>query len=310
MNYRHFVAASALGLAMAVSASAHALTTFSYSGVIIQWVAPTTGLYAISAIGAQGGHGSDTTAVGGRGAEIQGDLSLDAGTILFIAVGGEGDSGHYNGGGGGGSFVVSQADAPLIIAGGGGGARQFAAHNGFDANVGQSGLTGSGSNYNGAGGGIATNQLGLGGGAPEITWGSAGGGFYTNGASDPAGYGTGGSSWFNGLAGGVFLNSCTDGNGGFGGGGAGAGCAGGGGGGGYSGGDGGLDGGGGGSYLSGLATNGNLQAGVGYGDGEVTIDLLTSGVPEPATWAMMVCGFGGLGALMRYHRTMGERVSE
>jgi hypothetical protein len=31
---------------------------------------------------------------------------------------------------------------------------------------------------------------------------------------------------------------------------------------------------------------------------------LTGGVPEPATWAMMLVGFGGMGALLRQRRRM------
>jgi len=34
------------------------------------------------------------------------------------------------------------------------------------------------------------------------------------------------------------------------------------------------------------------------------IDNLAIGVPEPATWAMMILGFGGVGATMRRRRTM------
>lgn len=33
------------------------------------------------------------------------------------------------------------------------------------------------------------------------------------------------------------------------------------------------------------------------------------GVPEPASWALMLVGFGGLGALLRRHRARGEAVA-
>jgi hypothetical protein len=33
-----------------------------------------------------------------------------------------------------------------------------------------------------------------------------------------------------------------------------------------------------------------------------TITLTGVGVPEPATWAMMILGFGGVGAVMRQRR--------
>ena len=34
-----------------------------------------------------------------------------------------------------------------------------------------------------------------------------------------------------------------------------------------------------------------------------TADRLGGGVPEPASWAMMLVGFGGMGALLRSRRT-------
>ena len=35
-----------------------------------------------------------------------------------------------------------------------------------------------------------------------------------------------------------------------------------------------------------------------------TASFTSGGVPEPATWAMMLTGFGGLGALMRRRRAL------
>ena len=88
--------------------------------------------------------------------------------------------------------------------------------------------------------------------------------------------------------------------GGFGGGGS-SGDYGGGGGGGYSGGGGagadGGGGGGGGSLLSPLLTNSFETAGANSGNGYVSIDLATPAVPEASTWAMMLAGFGGMGAM-------------
>ena len=88
--------------------------------------------------------------------------------------------------------------------------------------------------------------------------------------------------------------------GGFGGGGGG-GNEGGGGGGGYSGGGGGFKsgGGGGGSYLAASFADRVLTSGVRTGNGYVTIDLVSPAVPEPATWAMMLAGFAGLGFVGR-----------
>jgi hypothetical protein len=82
----------------------------------VSFIAPTTGIYDITAFGAEGG-GVD----GGLGAEIGGDVTLTMGTTLTILVGGAGGAGSAGGGGGGGSFVVASVSAPLVIAGGGGG---------------------------------------------------------------------------------------------------------------------------------------------------------------------------------------------
>ncbi len=39
-----------------------------------------------------------------------------------------------------------------------------------------------------------------------------------------------------------------------------------------------------------------------FGNGNLTISQLTSGVPEPGTWIMMILGFGFVGAAMRFRR--------
>jgi hypothetical protein len=39
------------------------------------------------------------------------------------------------------------------------------------------------------------------------------------------------------------------------------------------------------------------------GNGLLTINFI--GVPEPATWATMLIGFGGLGAILRRRRAVG-----
>ncbi|WP_293682310.1 PEPxxWA-CTERM sorting domain-containing protein [uncultured Phenylobacterium sp.] len=78
----------------------------------------------------------------------------------------------------------------------------------------------------------------------------------------------------------------------------------------YGGGGGGYSGGnapdgatiGGSSYLNPFSfTNGIGEAGVRAGNGLLTINFI--GVPEPATWAMMIMGFGGVGAMIRRRRT-------
>jgi hypothetical protein len=92
---------------------------FSHTGGFASYAVPTTGVYDIIAVGAQGGHGCITgidcasldedANIGGYGALIEGLALLSAGTVLNIAVGGGGRTGNfadfYGGGGGGGSFV-------------------------------------------------------------------------------------------------------------------------------------------------------------------------------------------------------------
>jgi Glycine rich protein len=104
---RLFYYAALAGLA----APAMRADTFAYTGTYVSWIVPTTGTYVITAIGAQGGAG-ESSYVGGLGAEIEGTFSLTAGSVLWIAVGGQGLSSRRNGGGGGGSFVVDSSDNP------------------------------------------------------------------------------------------------------------------------------------------------------------------------------------------------------
>jgi hypothetical protein len=265
----------------ALAAPAMRADTFAYTGTIVSWTVPTTGTYLITAIGAQGGEGTDCCGfVGGLGAEIEGTFSLTAGTVLEIAVGGEGQSSDGNGGGGGGSFVVDSSNNPLVIAGGGGGIRTNAGQDGTNASITEFAYDASGGSpiYTPV---LKSTGLGQGGIVSSPTWGSAGAGFNSNGASDTIGGGTGGSSWFNGLAGGAGNPGCLPAAGGFGGGGSGNGCDGGGGGGGYSGGDGGFVAGGGGSYNAGADPF--ALAGAGVGNGSVDIDLQMAAVPEPGS---------------------------
>jgi len=305
---KFFLAASASALAICAATPAEAVP-FNYSGAVVDYVVPTTGLYSIVARGAQGGAGNGgegggaSQYFGGRGAQISGQFLLNAGTVLHVAVGGAGGSGPYNGGGGGGSFVVQDVAQPLVVAGGGGGIRYFAGRNGFDANTGRSGLTGSRNYSDGTGGGLSNGTDGNGGSMGNYDWGAGGGGFFTGG-EDNYYFGYGGGSWYNGLAGGTNKsNYCsTGGDGGFGGGGSGSGCSGGGGGGGWSGGDGGWIGGGGGSYLRVDAGNPLFLAGVGYGNGYVSISQVGEAVPEPATLGLFGLSLAGLGLARRRGR--------
>src|SRR5689334_6419245 len=76
-------------------------TTISYIGAVAQtYTIPTTGVYQIIAYGAQGGAALDYGTQGGLGAEIGGEFTLSAGTILSIYVGQMGGAGFDTGGGG------------------------------------------------------------------------------------------------------------------------------------------------------------------------------------------------------------------
>lgn len=260
----------------ALTAAQASMTIFSYSGGLQYYTVPTTGLYDITAFGAQGGahcceFSGAAPALGGSGAEIGGDVALTAGQTLTILVGGAGAGSAAGGGGGGGSYVVFANDTPLVIAGGGGGGSVYPGGNGL---IGNSGDGGGGAGGGGAGGG-------------------GGGGFSGSGAD--GGYvGGGGGGGFPGSRGGnegcVFMGEIFA-SGGFGGGGGG-GCngaafrGGGGGGGGYSGGDGGGSGNGGDGGSSFLASNASDHVfGLSpYKDGLVDVSFVQAApAPTPGT---------------------------
>ena len=291
---------------------------FNYSGSIVQWTAPQTGSYQITAYGAQGG---GDWGFGGSGAIMRGTFHLNQGNVLNILVGGQGAGGgsdyvgnYYAPSGGGGSFVAGGLGGPsslLVVAGGGGGVDPWTQDStdtgAADASTGTSGKHATGtdrSSQEGAGGtdgsggtiGIDSASDGSGGG---------GGGFSGNGGSHVGGgQAQGGFAYLNGGAGGAGGKAfgVAPPNGGFGGGGGGGAESGigiataPGGGGGYSGGGGAgaknhakgqsKSAGGGGSYLAPSATDISKSVGnTGYG--LVTIDLVTSAAPAalsaPAT---------------------------
>ncbi len=136
------VLAAAIAAFAAWCAFAPALAeSFDYTGALQSYVVPESGLYSITAFGAQGGAGFDPSRpapfVPGLGAEVGGLVQLSAGDVLTILVGGQGagsGTGSSNfqfpccitkmvwgGSGGGGSFIILNGTDPLIVAGGGGG---------------------------------------------------------------------------------------------------------------------------------------------------------------------------------------------
>ena len=252
---------------------------------------------------AGGGGGSSFKAMGGRaGGTSYTDFSPPGNGVFSGAFDGCGYSNDatnsVSGGGGGGNTCVN--DDPPFFGGRGGG-----------STGGQAG-TFSPDGFGGEGGGSSSfDRTGL----NDGEGGGGGGGFFGSGSDSKSGVAGG----FGGPAG--FLGG---GNGGFGGGGGGGGIGGysggAGGGGGFSGGGGGASGyagGAGGSFLAPIGSN-FCVTGVGsyycgfdqdifgnsYGNGLATIDLFsaTGAVPEPSTWAMLITGFGGIGAMLRRRR--------
>ncbi len=241
-----------------------------------EWVVPVTGTYRIEAYGAEGGTSTGENGsgpyVGGKGAVVKGDFSLNAGDTLHILVGQRGSDSNCGSGGGGGTFIVKDGE-PLIVAGGGGGGFHCIYYGsalgggGQTGTSGQDGICAPGTNpprTGGTGGNGGTSYFGAGGGG----WLTAGTSDYDSGSNAGAYPGDGGVPGGAYGGGGGYYGSCCGGSGG---------------GGGYSGGSGGtLDGcagGGGGSYNDG-ADQDNV-AGANTGDGKVVITSLCINLPEP-----------------------------
>ena len=292
--------ASALAL-MALAAPAAADTVPFVALGSKTFAAPETGVYDILAIGAQGG---DSNGFGGLGAEVGGDFRLTAGEVLSIVVGldGNGPQGFpsFTGDGGGGTLVLTSTGTALLIAGGGGGASDewdggpgLISGNGGNAYGGPGGN--GGVDGSGGGAGVAPDAAGGGGGLNSAGGGGLGG-FSGDGVSGAGGAQGGGG----GGGGGNLFGSFGGGGGGFSGGGGG--------------GDGGIvdgvdAGGGGGGSLNTAFANLIGFDGVQSGNGEVEIDFVGPAIPEPSTWAMLLLGFAGLGALA-YRRNEAAPASE
>lgn len=294
--------------------------TFSYTGVAQGFTVPAgVGSVTVAAFGAQGGHANLSD--GGLGGEATATLSVNAGDVLEVLVGGQGGiytrgDGGFNGGGVGGA-----AGTGGVGGGGGGGASDVRAGScagALSCDLSARVLVAGGGGGSALGGGNITGQGG-------------GGGYTTGGrgASGTAGGGGGGQrvsresagtadssgdcpvAPTDGTAGGTVTQDAGGAGGAGGQGGSGEpGNGGGGGGGGYWGGGGGGDGGlvnhsgggsggggggGGSSYAVSAAMKVSMQAGVESGNGEVTV---TYYAPTRATcldrFATIVAKGGGL----------------
>jgi hypothetical protein len=270
---------------------------FHFTGTIQTFTVPTTGLYDINVAGAQGG--SDRLTAAGKGVVLSGTISLTAGEVLQIVMGGQANNptSGGGGGGGGGSFVyVLGAVQPIMVAGGGGGGGSFEGGGG-DGQTGTAGQSG----FNTLGGAGGTNGTGGGGGTSRFFGGGGGAGWLGDGGNSTSALYSGGGGFgptaSTAFAGGAGIGDGN--NGGFGGGGGGAG--GGGGGGGYSGGGGGdgtanyFGGGGGGSFHDASLVTLFSATATQTGNGFVDIEPAVSGVPEPSTLTLL--GLGSLGLL-------------
>lgn len=314
----------ALGAGALVSTTAQA-ADYIYTGGVQTYTVGQTGIYSLSATGGSGGLPAFSGNQGGLGALVRGNVTLTAGTILSILVGGAGGNNATGGiggggGGGGGTYALFSDFSALIIAGGGGGATvdgggQNSTGVGGTGNGGAARTASNiqgGSGYAGGGGGAGLNTDG----ANNVNRGSgraAGGGFRPaeGGAGGVAG--TFGSPSDNRLAG----------AGGFGGGGGGSadggannGEGGGGGGGGYTGGDGGAIGQGGTagtSFVGSTVLASQFATSTTRGNGQFSINLVQAinppAVPEPATWGMVILGMGMIGGTLRRRQKVTTRVS-
>lgn len=280
-----FGAVLASGIFTAAPAAASCIGSFTFTGTIQTCTVDTTGTYALSLFGAQGGGST-----GGLGAQAGGSILLSAGDELSILVGGQGGT------------TITASSTQLGHGGGG----TMAGDAGGAGQAGTAGGTGTGSMVRGPG---APGGTGGSGGLASIdhnaiTRAGGGGGWSGNGGGGPSPAPGGGASFLNGGAGGtaaVGLFYDTFGPGGFGGGGGSQ--VGAGGGGGYSGGGGGTGGGGGGSFLAAAVTDDVLVAGVRSGNGLVTIGLQSAvQTPEPGTLTLLA---GALGMLALRRRARG-----
>lgn len=274
---------------------ATAQTTFSYTGAAQTYtVPPCVTSIQIEAWGAQGGIGNSGGPASGNGGYTRGTISVTAGQVFNIYVGGQGGQpgGGFNGGGTGGSTSTiggggggatdirtpgnTLADRVMVAAGGGGsgGASTY----GPTGGAGGTGTACASPNgYGGAGaGGCAFGGNGgcAGGTAPSYGTGGAGAGLNSGGATSGSGTGVYGTAGVLGVGGTGGNYAGRNGGGG--------------GGGGYYGGAGGMSGsggcngggGGGSSYVDNiLFTSITFTGGIRTGNGQVIITVITTSTP-------------------------------
>ncbi len=276
-NFTTCTATDTVGPTQAMVNTAYTSTTLAGAVTVLgkgiqQWTVPATGSYTFTVKGASGG---TSTTYSGYGAQVNGTVMLNAGTILNILVGQVGSSHATSNsdGGGGGSFVAQGASyttaTPLFVAGGGGGAAQTIVA-GQNASTTTAVVSSAIQQFGSNGAGFST---------PGVN--------FTYGTYNPVAksFTNGGNGQMGGQAGG--WPGAGYGDGGFGGGGASCSCStgGGGGGGGYVGGGGGggsyTSGYGGSSYIDATATSTSATVLSTLGNGSVTVTYVGGGCVSP-----------------------------
>ena len=64
--------------------------TFNYTGAVQSFTAPVSGTYTLEVWGAKGGGGVNCYGVGGKGGYSKGNIVLNAGQTIYVAVGQQG----------------------------------------------------------------------------------------------------------------------------------------------------------------------------------------------------------------------------
>ena len=72
---------------------------------IQEWTVPVSGTYKFEVKGAEGGFATVYTKYPGKGASVEGKITLSSGTLIKIIIGQKGSSASHIGGGGGGTGV-------------------------------------------------------------------------------------------------------------------------------------------------------------------------------------------------------------
>ena len=223
-NYNLNVANTTTYYAEAFVVGSSSTQLFSYTGGAQTFTVPATGVYTLQAWGAQGGNDGLT---GARGGYATGQVTLTAGQVINIYVGGAGgncsanNGGGFNGGGNAGPYGCSGGgggasdirisgntlnDRALVAGGGGGAGNSIQA----GAGGGLSGLNGSGAGGTQSAGGAGYNAGSFGqGGHMAGDGGGGGGGWYGGGAAYGDDGGGGGSSYVGGVGSGSTIDGAS-----------------------------------------------------------------------------------------------------